>query len=130
MNNKKMFCKILPAIFCLVLIWFNVFGFNVFATGAKSSSPGISYEFEMPKGTEVTEVKDAGQKIWGIVSFVIQILAVAAVVFAGLRYMLASADTKADIKKQCIILALGAVLIFAATNILTIVANVTNDLLK
>ncbi len=120
MNMKKILCRILPIVVCLILVGFNVFG----------SSQGISYEFTMPDGTAVSQVETSGKKIWGIVQLVVQILSVAAVVFAGLRYMLASADTKADIKKQCIILAIGATLIFAATNILTIIANVTNEVLK
>ena len=121
MNMKKILCRILPIVVCLILVGFNVFG----------TSEGISYDIKMPTdGQAVGQVETAGKKIWGIVELVVQVLAVAAVVFAGLRYMLASADTKADIKKQCIILALGAALIFAATNILKIVASVTNEVLS
>lgn len=68
--------------------------------------------------------------IWATVRTVVQILAVAAVVFAGVRYMFASADAKADIKKQTVILIVGAVLVFGATYILGVVSSTTSDLLK
>lgn len=68
--------------------------------------------------------------VWGTVSTIIQVLAVAAVVFAGVRYMFASADAKADIKKQTVILIVGAVLVFGATAILGLVSSTTGSLIK
>lgn len=64
-------------------------------------------------------------RVWGTVILIVQVLAVAAVVFAGLRYMFASADAKADIKKQTVILVVGAVLVFGATFIIDLIATVT-----
>ena len=61
---------------------------------------------------------------------IVQILAVAAVVFAGVRYMFASADQKADIKKSMGILAIGAVLVFGATVVLSFIQNATNQVLQ
>ena len=43
------------------------------------------------------------------------------------RYMFASANDKADIKKQLIILVLGAVLVFGATSLLKVIMAVTNE---
>lgn len=74
-------------------------------------------------------VSTAAQKVWGTVTTIVQILAVAAVVFAGVRYMFASADAKADIKKQTVILIVGAVLVFGATAILKFVQTTTNQII-
>ena len=76
-------------------------------------------------GTANTDVEKVVGNVWGTVTLVIQILAVACVVFAGLRYMFASADAKADIKKQTTILVIGAVLVFGATWIVQLISNVT-----
>ena len=68
------------------------------------------------------------QNIWASVLSILQILAVAAVVFAGVRYMFASADAKADIKKQMIILVLGAILVFAASTVIKLIVDVTGEI--
>lgn len=75
------------------------------------------------------QVSNVVNNVWGTVALVVQVLAIACVVFAGLRYMFASADAKADIKRQTIILVVGAVLVFGATYIIDLIANVTDDIL-
>lgn len=79
-------------------------------------------------GNASNDVATLVNNVWGTVALVVQVLAIACVVFAGLRYMFASADAKADIKKQTIILVVGAALVFGATYIIEIISNVTNDL--
>ena len=81
-------------------------------------------------GQGITEVDKAVKNIWATVLVVVQILAVAAVVFAGLRYMFASADTKADIKRSMGMLAVGAILVFAATTIISFVVKSANEALQ
>ncbi len=56
-------------------------------------------------------------KTWNTVSIVVQVIAVAAVVFAGVRYMYASAEKRADIKRGLSYLAIGAVFVFAAATV-------------
>ena len=48
-------------------------------------------------GTAISNVTTSAKKVWGTVTTIVQILAFAAIVFAGVRYMFASADQKADI---------------------------------
>ena len=79
---------------------------------------------------DTTKVAGVIGNVWRTVTLIIQVLAVACVVFAGLRYMFASADAKADIKKQTTILIIGAVLVFGATWIVDLVANVTTESLN
>lgn len=78
--------------------------------------------------TGSTAVTGAANRVWKTVITIIQILAVAAVVFAGLRYMFASAEDKADIKKSMMILVIGAVLVFAATTILGFIQTAANEI--
>ena len=73
----------------------------------------------------VTKITDS---IWGTTLTIAQILAFAAIVFAGVRYMFASADAKADIKKGLVYLLIGAVLVFAASTVVKIVVSTTKDI--
>ena len=65
-------------------------------------------------GTGIGNITGLAGSVWSTISVVAQVAAIAAIVFAGVRYMFASADQKADIKKQTVILIVGAVLVFAA----------------
>jgi len=80
-------------------------------------------------GDHPTDVANIMKNIWSTTITVVQVLSVAAIVFAGLRYMFASADTRADIKKQLGYLALGAILVFSTTTVIKFVANFGNNLL-
>ena len=105
----KKLMKVLPAVLMVAVVLTSVFA------DIEIKDP--------PKGNEITAVTNLASSIWGTVVVIVQILAVAAVVFAGLRYMFASADQKADIKKSMGILAVGAILVFAATTIIQFVVS-------
>lgn len=67
------------------------------------------------------------KKIWGTILLILQVLAVAAFCFAGVKYMFASADTKANLKNRMVGLMVGAVLVFGATGVINLIVNVTKD---
>lgn len=71
---------------------------------------------------------EAVSKAWNTIRLILQIAAIAAVVFAGVRYMFASADQKADIKKSMGILAVGAALVFGATFIIDFIVDITQQI--
>lgn len=93
---------------------------NMYATGIGTSIPS--------GGTASGNLTGAANKIWNTVAYIVQFLAIGAIVFAGVRYMFAAADKKADIKQQTVILIVGAVLVFAAIPILKFVQNVIVDI--
>lgn len=111
----KKLLKVLPVVFMVCLIFT-----SIFAIGKP----------EAIAGTADAGIQAKASNIWATIASIIQILAVAAVVFAGLRYMFASADQKADIKKSMGILVIGAILIFGATFVLQLIYNATNSTLK
>lgn len=80
-------------------------------------------------GSVNTQVANVTKDAWATIVVIVQIVAVACVVFAGLRYMFASADQKADIKKGLIYLSIGAILVFCATTIIKFVVDATNEIL-
>ena len=78
----------------------------------------------------VAEVTTTAQKIWGTVTGIFKILAFGAILFAGLRYMFASVDEKADIKRSLGMLVIGAVLVFSAASVVQFVVNAGNEVIK
>ena len=114
----KKLIKILPVVMVMCIALTSVFAVTV---------PGSD---TLGGGTAAGDVTGAAKNIWATVVTIVQILAVAAVVFAGLRYMFASADQKADIKKSMGILAIGAALVFGATLILQLVSDATGSILQ
>lgn len=115
----KKLLKILPVVMVVCMVVTSVFAIDVPTSGAQLTG----------NQTGAGTVTGAAQGVWATVITIVQILAVAAVVFAGLRYMFASADQKADIKKSMGILAIGAVLVFGATLVLGFIKSATNEIL-
>ena len=81
-------------------------------------------------GTGSSAITGTAGNIWQTIVTIVQILAIAAVVFAGIRYMFASADQKADIKKSMGILVVGAVLVFGASTLLKFVSTAANEVVQ
>ena len=114
--------KRLLVIFCVVAI----ITVNFVSIYAITSDPKI----EKPSGGTVSnDFEKKTRNIWATVTVLVQIISVATVVFAGLRYMFASADQKADIKKGLIYLTIGAVLVFSATTIIKAVGSAATKVL-
>lgn len=77
-----------------------------------------------PEGTAaVNDIKSFGGKIAGVLQAVGIVTSVVIVIVLGIKYMLGSAEEKAEYKKVFIPYILGAGLIFAATTIANIVVN-------
>ncbi len=113
-KTTRILLRALPVVLIGFLAISNVFGINV--------------PTSLNQGTASGTIEKISSNVWGTVVVIVQILAVAAVVFAGIRYMFASANDKADIKKQLVILVLGAVLVFGATFVLSLVQNITGEI--
>ncbi len=66
-------------------------------------------------------VQKIGKQILGIVQVVGSITAVVVLVVLGIKYMMGSAEEKAEYKKTMIPYIIGAVLIFAASNLASMI---------
>lgn len=113
--------KILTIVICLIIV--GVFFTNVFADPILQD-PG--YDENIVEGA----LKEKAGSIWATIATVIQVFAVACVVFAGLRYMFASSEQKADIKQGMIYLTIGSALVFGAVLIVRLVGTVGKDMLE
>ena len=79
-----------------------------------------------PTGS-VGRVDDVVNNVWGTVLTVLRVCAVAAIVFAGVKYMFASAENKADIKNGMIGLVVGAILVFGASIVVQLIMDAANQ---
>ena len=71
-----------------------------------------------------------GGSILGIVQIVGIMIAVGMLIVLGIRYVIASANDKAEIKKSAVGYIIGAVIIFAAVGILTVIETFASNLGK
>ena len=90
-----------------------------------STGPSIPTASEPTGASEVSSIA-------GMVIYVIQIIAFAAAVimliFVGIKFLTASPEGKAEIKKTAVIYVVGAILLFAATGILGIVRTLAGNI--
>ena len=81
-------------------------------------------------GTSTTSFDSWGQKIIGLIQALGSITAVAILVVLGIKYMMGSAEEKAEYKKTMIPYIVGAILVFAAANLASMIygfaSTVTN----
>ncbi len=110
---KKFMLRIIPVALVAVVILANC----VFAV-------------DIPSGNSSKSTDKIVGNIWATVMTIMRVLAVGAIVYAGVKYMFASAESKADIKGGMIGLVVGAVLVFGATFLVDLLTNTANELTK
>ena len=76
-----------------------------------------------PNTTGTGNITNIGNDILGMISVIGTIIAVGVLMVLGIKYMMGSAEEKASYKKTMIPYVVGAILIFAATNIAGIVID-------
>ena len=69
-------------------------------------------------------------KIWGTVMYVLQIASVAGVIITGLRYMFASAEQRANMKKATIYTIIGIVMVFAFSTFMSFMLESIGEVLQ
>lgn len=112
----KIFCGILVA--CMLLFTANA----VFADGRIDPSE-LTGTY-----TDTGGIKTLGQQIIGIITTVGIVVSVVVLVVLGIKYMIGSAEEKAEYKKTMIPYIVGAILVFAASTIASIVMSISNNI--
>ena len=77
---------------------------------------------------DVTTVENLGQQIISIISTVASIASVIVLIVLGIKYMMGSAEEKAEYKKTLLPYVIGAVLVFAAAAIASMIYGVANNI--
>lgn len=120
MKTKTM--KILVTLATIVLI-LSIGGSMVYANSTSTLfSPG-EINPTLEKEAE-NEIKAIGGKIIGLIQGVGIVLTVVILSILGIKYMMGSAEEKAEYKKTMIPYVVGAVCIFASTSIATLVYKI------
>lgn len=111
---KKFMLRVMPIVLVAVFVLGNI------AWAADPFNPTGS----------VGSVDKMVNNIWGTVLTILRILAVAAIVYAGVKYMFASAENKADIKSGMLGLVVGAILVFGASIVVDLIMKAANEAAK
>lgn len=94
----------------------------------EASSSGVNPGLYTGGGASVSAINTLGNKVIQIVSTVGSVLSVIVLVVLGIKYMMGSAEEKAEYKKTLLPYIIGAAFVFAASTIATMVFNVTSGL--
>ena len=123
--------KILVFIATILLV-FSLGANVVLATSSSSSSSSsddiIKPNSITPTAPEGTEIQDVGSRILGVLQTIGVVLAVIILVILGIKYMMGSAEEKAEYKKTMVPYLVGAVFIFAAPILANMIYNFVKSL--
>ena len=112
-----------------ILLVFSLGANVVLATSSGSSSDGlIAPNSITPQAPEGDEIQDIGGRILGVLQTIGVVLAVIILVILGIKYMMGSAEEKAEYKKTMVPYLVGAVFIFAAPILANIIYNFVKSL--
>ena len=114
MSKKTM--KILTTIATILLI----LSIGASIVCAATDIGGVSID---PKTENTGDITKVGNKIMGILQVVGVLIAVIILMVLGIKYMMGSAEEKAEYKKTMIPYIVGAILIFAAATIANAIYN-------
>ncbi len=109
---KKIMLRVMPIVLVALMIVSN-------CVCAKTAEEIVN----MGNNGGIGNVNNLVGKIWGTVLTILQVCAVAAIVFAGVKYMFASPDGKADIKSGMLGLVIGAIMVFAASTLVKFIVD-------
>ena len=84
-------------------------------------------DYEPSGGTAPTEVTNMFGTIASIIQTVGIVLSVAVIIVLGIKYMVGSAEARADYKKTMIPYLIGTILIFATGSILKLIYSLTEN---
>ena len=105
----KKLIKIVPMMLLMVII------ISLVSTVFAATDPSVL------TGTDTTAFDSIGQKIIGMVQAIGSIASVLVLVILGIKYMMGSAEEKAEYKKTMIPYLIGAILVFAAANLASMI---------
>lgn len=113
----------------IIIILINI----VLLFGFYSTSFGyvLNPSFYNPKSEsnvmEADKLKDIGNIIIGYLQAIGSVVSVVVLIVLGIKYMIGSAEEKAEYKKTMMPYLIGAIMVFAITNILGIIANIVQS---
>lgn len=120
-RSKKIMLRIIPVLMVVGIMLTT----SIFAGGFGDFNENMAVEPDK-NSTLVGTVN----KVWGVVLTILQVAAIATIVFCGVKYMFASAENKAELKKTLPTLAVGAILVFGASTVVQFLTGAFEDITK
>ena len=116
--DKKVMILLVLCVFCMVATT-QIFAATITASDVKNNES---------LGNAGTEIKTIGQKIFSGIYSVGSAISVITIAFLGIKYMMGSAEQKADYKKSMMPYLIGAVCLFGATSIANMIYTVASQI--
>ncbi len=120
-RSKKLMLRIIPVLMVVGIMLTT----SVFATTGGFGD--FNSNMSVKADTNSTLVGTVN-KVWGVVLTILQVAAIATIVFCGVKYMFASAENKAELKKTLPGLAVGAILVFGASMVVQFLTGAFSDI--
>lgn len=121
--------KTMKALIMLITIVLTMsMGVSMVYADNTTTTTGISPNSLTANYSGTTDIQTVGQKIMGIISTIAVVVAVIVLMVLGIKYMMGSAEEKAEYKKTMIPYLVGAILVFAAVPIANMVYNFANGI--
>ncbi len=125
MKNKKIFISIIT-LFLILALSVNIYAITL--DDAKNQMVEANKLDSTQKNT--TGVMAVINDVIGLLQLAGTGISVVTITLLGARYMLSSVDQKAEIKNRAMPVVIGCIILFGAVNLVAIVANFTNAVLK
>lgn len=90
--------------------------------------PGNQFVFTQTNGAEDNYQNMVG-KLFSTFTYFANIVVIICIIYVGVKYILAGAEGRSELKGRSIFLIIGIILAFATTNVLTFISNVIQDTL-
>ncbi len=119
--------KKISKIIVMILIAFMLVA-NIVPVFAASSAADPSKYTGAGSNADTTKIDSLGQDIVKIVSTIGSVVSVIVLIVLGIKYMMGSAEEKAEYKKTLLPYIIGAALVFAASTIASVVFNFANSI--
>lgn len=125
MKNKKIFISIIT-LFLILALSINIYAITL-DDAKKQMNDANKLDSTQGKSTGVMAVIN---DVIGLLQLAGTGISVVTITLLGAKYMLYSVEQKAEIKNRAMPVVIGCVILFGAVNLVAIVANFTNAVLK
>ncbi len=90
----------------------------------ESQVPTDRYKSSGPSASDVKDMYQFGGRIAGVIQIVGTIVSAGALIIIGIKYVISSADEKAEYKERMLPYLIGAILLFGASNLVNIIYKI------
>ena len=118
-------CKLFILISLLLIIFIAVFNTNVMANPIEDPN---SFKPDPIRNEDANIIVGRANSIIGIIITIGVIISAVTLAVLGIKYMIGSVEERAEYKKSMIPYLIGAILLFATSTIVGIIANIVEDM--